>query len=119
MNGSHFVTLDAPPTPVEFARLVQISRPVLINGTWYPFRRNTTVSRTQRAGHTVPGTNRWSNDYLSRTMSDRLVSVAVTPDGYVFSDCYGTCFCSESLHEVMQTQSRAGQTAGSSSSSRM
>ncbi|KZV76076.1 Clavaminate synthase-like protein [Peniophora sp. CONT] len=64
MNGSHFVTLDSPPSPVEFARLVQISRPVLIND------------------HTVPGTDQWSNDYLSRTMGDRLVSVAVTPDGY-------------------------------------
>ncbi|VDC07316.1 unnamed protein product [Peniophora sp. CBMAI 1063] len=64
MNGNHFVTLDSPPTPVEFARLVQISRPVLINS------------------YTVQGTERWTNDYLSRAMGDRLVSVAVTPDGY-------------------------------------
>jgi hypothetical protein len=31
-NGTHHQTLLAPPTPLEFSRLVHISRPVVIKG---------------------------------------------------------------------------------------
>jgi len=32
MNGSAYRVLDHPPTPLEFARLVHLSRPVVIKG---------------------------------------------------------------------------------------
>jgi len=32
LNGTSIEILEEPPTPVEFARLVHISRPVIIKG---------------------------------------------------------------------------------------
>ncbi|TFK55723.1 Clavaminate synthase-like protein [Heliocybe sulcata] len=63
LNGSQYDILETPPSPLEFARLVQISRPVLIKG------------------HEVPAQNMWSNEYLIRCMGDQKITVAVTPDG--------------------------------------
>ncbi|KAI0269146.1 Clavaminate synthase-like protein [Gloeopeniophorella convolvens] len=64
LNGGHHDILESPPSPVEFARICHISRPVLIKG------------------YAIPSTRRWSNRYLIDTMGDSLLSVAVTPDGY-------------------------------------
>ncbi|KAJ3785453.1 cupin-like domain-containing protein [Lentinula aff. detonsa] len=65
LNGDYIDILENPPTNLEFARIVQISRPVVIRG----FK--------------VPGvsSNKWSNKYLINAMGSRLVSVAVTPNG--------------------------------------
>ncbi|EIW76115.1 Clavaminate synthase-like protein [Coniophora puteana RWD-64-598 SS2] len=62
-NGSRFETLDHPPSPLEFSRLVHISRPVLIKG-FIP-----------------PALSRWTDDYLVDRMGKRPVSVAITPNG--------------------------------------
>lgn len=35
MNGSSYRILDQPPSPLEFARLVHLSRPVVIKGISY------------------------------------------------------------------------------------
>ena len=32
LNGSYIETLDAPPSALEFSRLVHVSRPVVIKG---------------------------------------------------------------------------------------
>jgi hypothetical protein len=32
LNGTHFETLDSPPSALEFMRIVNISRPVLFKG---------------------------------------------------------------------------------------
>ncbi|KZT24484.1 Clavaminate synthase-like protein [Neolentinus lepideus HHB14362 ss-1] len=63
LNGSQYEVLETPPSPLEFARLVQISRPVLIKG------------------YKVPAQTLWSNNYLIECMGDQKISVAVTPDG--------------------------------------
>ncbi|KAI9466852.1 cupin-like domain-containing protein [Lactarius psammicola] len=64
LNGSHYDTLESPPSPVEFSQICRISRPVLIKG------------------YKIPNLQRWSNKYLVDTMGDSLLSVAVTPNGY-------------------------------------
>ncbi|KAF8559104.1 Clavaminate synthase-like protein [Imleria badia] len=61
MNGSSFRVLDRPPTPLEFARLVHLSRPVVIKE--------------------FPALTKWTDDYLVQKMGDQSVSVAVTPNG--------------------------------------
>ncbi|KDQ28945.1 hypothetical protein PLEOSDRAFT_1102984 [Pleurotus ostreatus PC15] len=63
LNGSYYETLRAPPTALEFSRLVHISRPVVIEG----FK--------------LPALHQWSDDYLIRKMGSRTFSVAVTPNG--------------------------------------
>ncbi|KAF4574589.1 hypothetical protein EYR36_005937 [Pleurotus pulmonarius] len=63
LNGSHYETLRAPPTALEFSRLVHISRPVVIEG------------------FELPALHQWSDDYLIRKMGNRTFSVAVTPNG--------------------------------------
>ncbi|KAI0036825.1 cupin-like domain-containing protein [Vararia minispora EC-137] len=64
LNGTHYDTLEAPPSPLEFGRICRISRPVLIKG------------------HRIPGVDRWTDEYLQHVMGDRSVSVALTPNGY-------------------------------------
>ncbi|KAE9410522.1 Clavaminate synthase-like protein [Gymnopus androsaceus JB14] len=64
LNGSHIDVLENPPTALEFARIVHISRPVLIRGFKIP-----------------ASTSKWSNDYLINKMGSLPVSVAVTPNG--------------------------------------
>ncbi|KAI0347535.1 Clavaminate synthase-like protein [Trametopsis cervina] len=64
LNGSQFDTLDAIPTALEFAQLVRVGRPVLIQDCAVP-----------------KATARWDNEYLSKTCGDTLISVAVTPNG--------------------------------------
>ncbi|KAL4262044.1 Cupin-like domain 8 [Pleurotus pulmonarius] len=63
LNGSHYETLRASPTALEFSRLVHISRPVVIEG------------------FELPALHQWSDDYLIRKMGNRTFSVAVTPNG--------------------------------------
>ncbi|KAI0307323.1 Clavaminate synthase-like protein [Multifurca ochricompacta] len=64
LNGDHYDVLESPPSPLEFSRILHISRPVLIKG------------------YTIPSLRHWSNKYLSDIMGDRPLSVAVTPNGY-------------------------------------
>jgi len=64
LNGDHTDILESPPSPVEFARICHISRPVLIRG------------------YVIRNLERWSDQYLIDTMGDRPLSVAVTPNGY-------------------------------------
>ncbi|KAF9075806.1 Clavaminate synthase-like protein [Rhodocollybia butyracea] len=59
LNGNHIEVLETPPTALEFARSVKISRPIVIK----------TSARE------------WSNDFLISEMGSRLISVAATPNG--------------------------------------
>ncbi|CED83738.1 Predicted phospholipase [Phaffia rhodozyma] len=65
MNGTSYETLSAPPTPLQFSKIVQLGRPVVIKGY----------------GRSIPAFGKWSASYLSDTMGEQLISVAVTPDG--------------------------------------
>ncbi|KAF7301700.1 Clavaminate synthase-like protein [Mycena indigotica] len=62
-NGSGYLVLNEPPTPIQFSRLVHISRPVLIMGV------DMIASRS------------WTDEYLSEALGNNTISVAVTPDG--------------------------------------
>ncbi|KAF9247051.1 cupin-like domain-containing protein [Melanogaster broomeanus] len=63
MNGSFYHVLDHPPTPLEFARLVHVSRPVVIRGVEFP------------------ALTKWTDEYVVQAMGDHPISVAVTPNG--------------------------------------
>ncbi|KAF8076394.1 cupin-like domain-containing protein [Lyophyllum atratum] len=62
-NGDHVVTLQSPPSAVEFSQLVHISRPVVIKG----FK--------------IPASTLWSDAHLTNCMGTRKISIAVTPNG--------------------------------------
>ncbi|KZT74411.1 Clavaminate synthase-like protein [Daedalea quercina L-15889] len=64
LNGTHYDILNELPSPLEFARLVHIARPVLIKAGQMP--------------HLIP---LWTNEYLIRRMGDREISIAATPTG--------------------------------------
>ncbi|CAA7259788.1 unnamed protein product [Cyclocybe aegerita] len=63
LNGTTVEVVDYPPTALEFARLIHISRPVIIKGFH------------------VPALQLWSDEYLTEQMGERQISVAVTPNG--------------------------------------
>ncbi|KAG7096955.1 hypothetical protein E1B28_004352 [Marasmius oreades] len=63
INGSTFDVLETVPSPLEFARIAQISRPVLIRG-FQP-----------------PAAKVWTNSYLIERLGSSAISVAVTPNG--------------------------------------
>ncbi|KAF8913904.1 cupin-like domain-containing protein [Gymnopilus junonius] len=63
LNGTGIETLEEPPSALEFAQLVHVSRPVVIKGFEFP------------------ALHRWTRDYLAEKMGDSPISVAVTPNG--------------------------------------
>ncbi|KAH6914902.1 cupin-like domain-containing protein [Coprinopsis sp. MPI-PUGE-AT-0042] len=63
VNGTYIEVLKRPPTALEFSRLVNISRPVVIEGV------------------DLPAFKRWTLEYITQKTRDSSVSVAVTPDG--------------------------------------
>ncbi|KAF8517797.1 Clavaminate synthase-like protein [Gautieria morchelliformis] len=64
INGHALPTLNSPPSPLEFSRLVHISRPALIKGCTH-------------VRHDI-----WTREYLLCTLgSNHEISVAVTPQG--------------------------------------
>ncbi|KAK2466214.1 hypothetical protein APHAL10511_001856 [Amanita phalloides] len=63
LNGSCVEILEAPPTPLEFSRMIHISRPVVIKGLQ------------------VAALKKWTDDYLINKMGGRKMSVATTPNG--------------------------------------
>ncbi|KAF8165341.1 Clavaminate synthase-like protein, partial [Crassisporium funariophilum] len=63
LNGNSLQILDQPPSPLEFSRLIHISRPVIIKGL------------------DLPALRRWNDGYLIEKMGNRQISVAVTPNG--------------------------------------
>ncbi|KAG8928490.1 hypothetical protein FRC02_006859 [Tulasnella sp. 418] len=67
LNGTSIQILNGPPSSLEFARIVNIARPVLIKGCFSP--------------STLPALSKWSDEYLMSSMHNRVISVAVTPDG--------------------------------------
>ncbi|KAJ7591015.1 Clavaminate synthase-like protein [Mycena floridula] len=64
-NGSYIQILESPPTSLEFAKIVRISRPVVIKGLQIPASSKT-----------------WTDKYLAETMGDKPISIAQTPNGY-------------------------------------
>lgn len=70
-NGFQIQTLDLPPSSLQFSRLVRISRPVKIKGL------------------RIPAAALWTNEYLCEKMADKLVSIAVTPNGRADAVCEG------------------------------
>ncbi|KAH8999275.1 cupin-like domain-containing protein [Lactarius akahatsu] len=100
LNGGHYDILESPPSPVEFSQICHISRPVLIKG------------------YKIPNLQRWSNKYLADTMGDRLLSVAVTPNGYadaVTLSSDGKRYFVEPYYEKMTMRSLLSKLAPSTS----
>lgn len=87
LNGDHYDILESPPSPVEFARICHVSRPVLIKGkpggycSDFRMKHETIMI----AGYVIRSLERWSDEYLIDTMGDRPLSVAVTPNGLGFN----------------------------------
>ncbi|OBZ76726.1 JmjC domain-containing protein 7 [Grifola frondosa] len=66
LNGTHYDTLEGPPSSLDFSRLVHVARPVVIKNC------------------SLPGydTASWTNEFLIQQMGDRNISVAATPNGH-------------------------------------
>ncbi|KIJ70557.1 hypothetical protein HYDPIDRAFT_78159 [Hydnomerulius pinastri MD-312] len=89
MNGSFYHTRDRPPTSLEFARLVHISRPVVIKGVEFP------------------ALTKWTDEYLVQRMGNQSVSVAMTPNGRadaVTRDVDGKLYFAEPFIDKMTMQ---------------
>ncbi|KAF8681238.1 Clavaminate synthase [Rhizoctonia solani] len=69
LNGTEVEVWPHTPSSIEFARIVNVGRPVLF--------RNTPNMKD------LPALTRWTDDYLGSIMGDRKVSVAITPNGQV------------------------------------
>ncbi|CAE6442186.1 unnamed protein product [Rhizoctonia solani] len=69
LNGTKVEIWAHTPSPTEFARIVNVGRPVLF--------RNTPNA------HDLPALVKWTDDHLVTAMRDRKVSIAVTPNGQV------------------------------------
>ena len=83
LNGTHIETLEEPPSPTEFMRLVHISRPVVIKGNFdFFFRINMDNDGGMTGVHQL-ALDKWSDEYLRSKMADREISVATTPNGFV------------------------------------
>lgn len=95
LNGARIQVFDRPPTALEFSRLVHISRPVVFRSAF-----SSTILATCSAflisslhcidcfdSHNLPALSRWTDAYLAQKMTDRPVTVAVTPDGSVLMRC--------------------------------
>ncbi|KAF8607967.1 Clavaminate synthase-like protein [Ceratobasidium sp. AG-I] len=104
LNGSSVDVWTHTPSALEFARLVNVGRPVLF--------RNTPPQSD------LPALTKWSNEYLVSSMGDRKVSVAITPDGRADALCAlpdGTqCFAEPhtehmTIHELLTAISQSEQ----------
>ncbi|CAE6428287.1 unnamed protein product [Rhizoctonia solani] len=69
LNGTKVEVWTHTPSPIEFARIVNVGRPVLFRST--PSTKD------------LPALTKWTDDHLVTAMRDRKVSVAVTPNGQV------------------------------------
>ncbi|CEL59664.1 JmjC domain-containing protein 7 OS=Mus musculus GN=Jmjd7 PE=2 SV=1 [Rhizoctonia solani AG-1 IB] len=67
LNGTKVEVWTHTPSPIEFAQIVGVGRPVLF--------RNTPNAKD------FPALTKWTDDYLITAMADRKVSIAVTPNG--------------------------------------
>ncbi|KAH8307485.1 hypothetical protein KR044_013056 [Drosophila immigrans] len=65
--GGHITELEAFPSAVEFAREF--------------YAKNTPVVIRQAVAH-WPAVKKWTPEYLQETLNDKIVDVAVTPNGY-------------------------------------
>ncbi|QRV87364.1 phospholipase [Ceratobasidium sp. AG-Ba] len=72
LNGASVDVWTHTPSAIQFARMVNVGRPVLFKN-----------GRPQN----LPALTKWTNQYLVSSMGDRKVSVAVTPDGRADALC--------------------------------
>ncbi|KAJ1928902.1 hypothetical protein IWQ60_001645 [Tieghemiomyces parasiticus] len=75
LNSTFVTELTALPTPLEFMRYVARNRPFVVRG----------------GAQDWPARTKWTTAYLCERLRDRLVTVAVTPNGYadaVVDDTY-------------------------------
>ncbi|KDN51085.1 hypothetical protein RSAG8_00714, partial [Rhizoctonia solani AG-8 WAC10335] len=63
LNGTKVEVWTHTPSPIEFARVVNVGRPVLFRNTG------------------LPALAKWTDEHLVTAMRDRKVSIAVTPNG--------------------------------------
>jgi hypothetical protein len=82
LNGTQFDVLPHIPSALEFARIVKISRPVLILGK-SSHRSNVRVFLTREKDRPSEDLdqNNFSDDNLKARMGDQVVSIACTPNG--------------------------------------
>ncbi|KAG8853940.1 hypothetical protein FRB91_004210 [Serendipita sp. 411] len=83
LNAEEHDVFDGPPTPIEFLRMIHISRPVLFENCPLDLR------------------NQWTDEYLSSRVGD--VQVAITPDGRADAllDHEGRTYFVEPSYETM------------------
>ena len=68
LNSSLIDNLTEEPSPLEFMRYVACNRPFIVRGgisSW-------------------PAVQKWDVQYLKAVLSDKAITVALTPDGSVF-----------------------------------
>ncbi|CAE6464459.1 unnamed protein product [Rhizoctonia solani] len=67
LNGTNVEVWTHTPSPIEFARIVNVARPVLF--------RNTPNANE------LPALTKWTDDRIVTVMGNRKLSIAVTPNG--------------------------------------
>ncbi|KAG8703869.1 hypothetical protein FRC08_002584 [Ceratobasidium sp. 394] len=70
LNGTSVDVWPHTPSAIEFARMVNVGKPVLFKNT-----------------PNLPAPAKWTNEYLINSMGNRKLSVAVTPDGRADALC--------------------------------
>ncbi|CUA70088.1 hypothetical protein RSOLAG22IIIB_00434 [Rhizoctonia solani] len=67
LNGTNVEVWTHTPSSIEFARIVNVGRPVLFRDT--------------PNANELPALTKWTDDHLVTAMRDRKVTIAVTPNG--------------------------------------
>ena len=68
LNSPSIIELDEEPSPLEFMRFVARNTPFVVRGGASDWK----------------ATQSWSVDFLKQKLADEIVTVAMTPVGYVF-----------------------------------
>ncbi|GJJ69276.1 peptidyl-lysine (3S)-dioxygenase / protease [Entomortierella parvispora] len=92
------------PTPLEFHRYVAANRPVIIS---LPPSATTIHTDSSRVAATEeekqwswPAFTKWTNEYLTKTLGEKEITVACTPDGWadaVVDDTYFAMPCEKKM----------------------
>lgn len=80
LNSAQVEYRDSSPTALQFSRILRSNRPIVFRGL---IAIRVFITSIEAISH-WPALRKWNHpDYLRRTMGDRLITVAETPNGYV------------------------------------
>jgi jumonji domain-containing protein 7 len=92
LNGISIQSFNGKPTPLEFSRMVHISRPVVFRGEYAYHTKHCGPISLQSCifdqfegcwtKEDLPALAFWSDEHLEQIMGDSPISVAVTPHGF-------------------------------------